>query len=177
MKDKLKNILKTCGWERCIVAVFLVLVMAVGSVSLIVLPKEDFSPDENRMLEEFPTISGESLIDSSFMTGVENFVSDHFMLRRDFIALHTQIMLASGKKDLASNYGTVPAEGGVYFGKNDHIYEVLLPPDRTTVFEDNITSITGFSKKTYGRRRRSPVLCLRLQRPAGSYDRLCDGKE
>lgn len=98
MKDKLKNILKTCGWERCIVAVFLVLVMAVGSVSLIVLPKEDFSPDENRMLEEFPTISGESLIDSSFMTGVENFVSDHFMLRRDFIALHTQIMLASGKK-------------------------------------------------------------------------------
>ena len=145
MKEKLKTILKTCGWERCIVAMFLVLVMAVGAVSLIVLPKEDFSPDENRMLEEFPSISGESLIDGSFMTGVENFISDHFMLRRDFIAMHTQIMLATGKKDLASNYGTVPAEGGVYFGKNDHIYEVLLPPDRTTVFEDNITSITGFS--------------------------------
>lgn len=145
MKEKMKNIIKTCGWERCIVAVFLLLVMAVGAVSLIVLPKEDFSPDENRMLEEFPSLSGEDLINGTFMTGVENFVSDHFMLRRDFIALHTQIMLASGKKDLASNYGKIPAEGGVYFGENGHIYEVLLPPDRTTVFEDNIKAIAGSS--------------------------------
>ena len=145
MKEKLKNILKTCGWERCIVAVFLLLVIAVGSVSLIVMPKEEFSPDENRVLEEFPTLSGENLLDGSFMDNMENYVSDHFPIRRDFIALHTQLMLASGKKDLGSNYGTIPAEGGVYFGKNDHIYEVLLPPDHTTVFEDNINAITGFS--------------------------------
>ena len=74
MKEKLKNILKTCGWERCIVAVFLLLVIAVGSVSLIVMPKQEFSPDENRVLEEFPTLSGENLLDGSFMDNMENYV-------------------------------------------------------------------------------------------------------
>ena len=57
MKDTCKEILKKCGWERCIVAAFLLLVMVAGSVSLLVLPKAERSEDENRVLQSPPEFS------------------------------------------------------------------------------------------------------------------------
>jgi len=150
MKDTCKEILKKCGWERCIVAAFLLLVMVVGSVSLIVLPKAERSEDENRVLQSPPEFSAENLLDGSFMDDTENYVADHFPARREFIALHTQLMLASGKRDVGANYSQVPAEGGVYFGKDGHLYEVLLAPDHTDTFQNNIQALTSFSANAGG---------------------------
>ncbi len=145
MKDKIKQILTECGAERATITLILFLTILVGLIALIFGPKIDFSPDENRVLESTPKISVDALADGSFMDSVENYIGDHFPLRKTFISLNTDVQLALGKRDIGSNYGKIPAEGGIYWGNQGHLYEVLLP-NRTDTFTNNVKAITEFGK-------------------------------
>jgi alginate O-acetyltransferase complex protein AlgJ len=129
------------------VTAILFLTILIGGVYLIFAPKQEFSEDENRMLESTPRISLVAVRDGTFMDSIENYVGDHFMLRKAFISLNTRVQLLMGKRDLGSNYSSTPAEGGVYFGADDHIYEVLLP-DRSGIFRNNIAALNCFADKT-----------------------------
>ena len=130
---KWKSLLQRCGGERVFVAAFLVLALAAGFLGTILLPKQEFSENENRMLETLDAVDFDSLISGSTMDNIENYMCDHFPLRSFFISLNTEVNLAMGKKDSGGNYSARPAEGGVYFGKNGHLYEVLLD-DQTRLF-------------------------------------------
>ena len=138
--------MKRCGPGTVAVTVMLFLTILIGILYLIFAPKQDFSEDENRVLEPFPRITLESVRDGSFMDSIEAFVGDHFMLRKAFVSLNTRAQLLMGKRDLGSDYSTTPAEGGVYFGKDSHIYEVLLP-NRTDTFQRNVAGLKLFSEK------------------------------
>lgn len=129
------------------VTAVLFLTILIGGFYLIFAPKQEFSEDENRMLEPTPKISLAGVRDGTFMDSIENFVGDHFMLRKVFISLNTKVQLLMGKRDLGSNYSSTPAEGGVYFGADHHIYEVLLP-DRSGIFRNNIAALNRFADKT-----------------------------
>ena len=52
--------------------------IAVMMVLFFVLPKQSFSPDEKRVLEENPKFTLDSLADGSYGKSVENYLSDHF---------------------------------------------------------------------------------------------------
>ena len=145
MKEKLKKIIIECGGERVAITLILFVTILVGMLALVFGPKADFSADENRVLESTPKISVDALADGTFMDSVENYVGDHFPLRKMFISLNTEVQLAIGKRDIGSNYGKTPAEGGVYFGSQGHLYEVLLP-NKTDTFTKNVTAITEFGK-------------------------------
>lgn len=142
---KWKSLLQRCGGERVFVAAFLVLALATGFLGTILLPKQEFSENENRMLETLDAVDFDSLISGSTMDNIENYMCDHFPLRSFFISLNTEVNLAMGKKDSGGNYSARPAEGGVYFGKNGHLYEVLLD-DQTGVFEKNCERIAAFGE-------------------------------
>lgn len=114
---------------------------------LVFAPKESFSENENRVLEPLPVPTADTIVDGRFMDSAENYVSDHFPLRNTFVSLNTAEQLLLGKRDLASDYSAAPAEGGVYFGKNDHIYEVLLP-NKTGIFQDNAKALAEFAEKS-----------------------------
>ena len=141
-----KNLLRRCGGERVFVALFLVLAMAAGFLGTILLPKQSFSENENRMLETLDPVDGEAIISGSMMDNVESYMCDHFPLRSFFITLNTELNLAMGKKDSGGNYSNRPAEGGVYFGQNGHLYEVLLD-DQTGVFAKNCQALADFGEK------------------------------
>lgn len=145
MKEKLKNIITECGGARVAIALILFITILVGLIMLIFGSKESFSADENRVLEDTPQISLSALADGTFMDHVEDYVGDHFPLRKTFISLNTEVQLTLGKRDIGSNYGKTPAEGGVYVGSNNHLYEVLLP-DRTGIFSSNVAAVTEFGK-------------------------------
>jgi hypothetical protein len=145
MKDKLKKIIVECGGERVAITLILFVTILVGALALIFGPKADFSADENRVLESTPKISLDAITDGTFMSSVQNYIGDHFPLRKTFISLNTEVQLAMGKRDIGSNYGKTPAEGGVYVGSQGHLYEVLLP-NKTDTFKNNITAITNFGK-------------------------------
>jgi hypothetical protein len=138
---------KKCEIEAVVVTMVLLVTILTGAMYLIFAPKQDFSEDENRVLESAPKVTLASLANGSFMDSIESYVGDHFMFRKASIALNTRIQLMMGKRDLGSNYGQTPAEGGVYFGKDGHLYEVLLP-NHTDTFARNVAAIQLFAKNT-----------------------------
>jgi hypothetical protein len=143
--SKLREDSKTCESGYIAISIMLFLTIITGIFYLLFAPKQSFSEDENRVLESAPSISLSSVQDGSFMDSIESYVGDHFMLRKAFVSLNTQIQLCMGRRDLGGNYSLTPAEGGVYFGKSDHIYEVLLP-NRTDTFHSNITALNTFAE-------------------------------
>ena len=143
----LTNLKEKCNAENAFVTFVLFLTILTGILYLLFAPKIDFSEEENRVLESPPELTAASVADGSFMKSIENYVGDHFMFRRNFVEMNTRVQLLMGKRDLGSNYGRTPAEGGVYFGSDGHLYEVLLP-NHTDIFARNAAAIQTFAKKT-----------------------------
>ena len=94
-------------------------------------PKETYSQEENRSLTSSLQWDLSKISDGSFQNSVNDFVNDQFWGRRQLVELNADEKAALGQKDLSGNYMQRPPEGGVYLGKEGHLYEVLLPPDRT----------------------------------------------
>lgn len=131
--------------EFLVLTVLLFLVFVFGAGWVLFAPKQTFSEDENRALQPAPELSGESLLDGSFMEDAAAFAGDHFPARRELISLYTTAQFASGKRDVGSNYAASPADGGVYFGSNGHLYEVLLP-DKSSTFTQNAQALCNFAE-------------------------------
>ena len=136
-----------CRPENVAVTVLLFVFAVAGAFYLLLGPKSDFSENENRVLEQAPALETSALLDGSYTDSLEAFVNDQFPLRTQFLSLNTSFQIVSGRKDLGSNYSVTPAEGGVYLGKNDHVYEVLLP-NTTDTFKKNIQGLKTFSQET-----------------------------
>lgn len=72
----------------------------LGFTILVFSEKEErISDAENRMLQGFPTLSADTLLDGSFMNDFENFVSDAFPGRDGVITLSNSIMGFFGSVD------------------------------------------------------------------------------
>ena len=141
--EAFKESVKQCKPEYLAVTLLLFVTILAGLAYLAFVPKQTFSEEENRALEEIPQLSLENLADGSFMSSAESYVGDHFMLRQAFISLSTTVNLGLGFRDVGGNYSSVPAEGGVYFGGNGHLYEVLLP-NKDQVFAQNVKGLAAF---------------------------------
>lgn len=75
-------------------ALWWVLLLAVLGFFLLAATDKDSreSDDENRMLAAFPTLSGDSLADASFMNGFEDFLSDAFFGRESVTRFTDRLM-------------------------------------------------------------------------------------
>ena len=138
--------LKDSGFCARFAAALLIFGIAAGAAALIFTPKREFSEQENRALEPPPKLTLDSLRDGSFMKSAESYVGDHFALRTQLVSLNTSFRLLLGRRDFAADYSADPAQGGVYFGRNGHLYEVLLP-DRTGVFRRNAAALGAFAQR------------------------------
>ena len=92
--------------------IFAICILAF-SVLLIVLPKQEFSENENRYLEEFPEFNLDTLLDGSFMTDLEKYVQDHFPFRNSFVNVKSNTELLLGKTE----------NNNVYIGKDGYLLE------------------------------------------------------
>ncbi len=68
--------------------------------------KEEISEMENRTLAKFPKFSISSVMDKSFMDGFEDYLSDHFIGRLNWIELKADLELAMGKQEINGIYVT-----------------------------------------------------------------------
>ena len=102
------------------------LIIPVVSVLIFALPREAFSPEENRMLAELPSVGLGSLLDGSFGDGLSAFCCDRFPLRTQL--LHTDTRLSEGLGRLES--------GGVMRGKNGNLIKRLELYDAETLVEN-----------------------------------------
>ena len=99
-----------------------------------VLPQQTFSELENRVLEVFPKLNIQSVIDRSFMNGFESYVSDHFVGRDMWVSAKGDAEYARGRRE----------NNGVFLCQNALI-EHLDSPDMD-ITEKNIEGILAFQK-------------------------------
>lgn len=99
-------------------------VLLLAGVSII-KPDVRFSEEENRVLAEMPEISRENLVNKSYMTDLEAYTSDQFVLRDFWIKLKVQCDLLLGKREL----------NGVYLGSEGYLMQNPSEPD-----EENVTA-------------------------------------
>lgn len=72
-----------------------------------------FSETENRLLEQKPEFSRESVLDGSFMKKYDKYVTDQFVGRDKWIRVKTRADLALQRQEI----------NGVYLGKDDYLIE------------------------------------------------------
>lgn len=95
-----------------LIAVFLLLSAGAGILTVAVKDKA-FSDNENRTLSQKPIFTLSGLVDGSFMSDFESWLSDQFPLRDEAIALKTDFERLGGKRE----------ENGVYLGENNRLFE------------------------------------------------------
>lgn len=86
-----------------------------------ILPDQDFSPLENRYLARPPKLTLQTLKDGTFMSGAEEYVSDHIVGRDFWVALKAWSERLSGKQE----------NNGVYFGREDTLLNRVDTPSWT----------------------------------------------
>lgn len=99
--------------------------------------KDSFSQVENRNLSKMPEFSVEGVKDRSYMKGLENYLSDHFVLRSQWIGLKSESELAVGKKEIND-----------IFVLNDRLVEKFDTVNETSVKK----SIDAINKFAIGRK-------------------------
>ena len=92
------------GVYRKIVAVFSLLVIFGMAILLPVLPKRNFSENENRMLKDFPEINADNLVSGKLTADIEEYYNDHIPFRDDLVAFKSNYQQAIGYKELGGVY-------------------------------------------------------------------------
>ena len=83
------------------------------AIAGILKPDRGFSERENRVLKQMPEINTEDVLSGSFEKDYEEYLSDQFFLRDEWIALRTMAQRATLHEDVH----------GVYFGKDGYLIE------------------------------------------------------
>ena len=82
--------------DLTVTALFLVLIFGFG-LAFWVVPDTDFSPEENRALQTFPTLSADSWLEGQVSSSLITYYSDQFPLRNAWVSLHALGELAMGR--------------------------------------------------------------------------------
>ena len=93
-----------------VTALFLVLIFGFG-IAFWVVPDTDFSPEENRPLQTFPTVNAESWLDGQVSSRLITYYSDQFPLRNAWVGLHALGELGAGRGE----------SNGVLVGQNGQL--------------------------------------------------------
>jgi len=102
----------------CVITLLSVFLLAAG---LLLLPKKEYSAQENRYLESFPELTLESVTNGSFMKDFETYLSDHFPFRDVFMTIQSKYQRLLGKNQI----------GEIYIGRDGYYIEEYQKPQNT----------------------------------------------
>ena len=111
---------------------FLGVFLAANALS----PDREFSQMENRYLQQLPAPSLKTVLDGSFMSGFETYVTDQFVGRDGWISVKSRTERLLGKRE----------NNGVYFCQGDALITRFDSPDPKRV-ADNLGYVQRFAEK------------------------------
>ena len=117
----------TKGYSRFLTVLFCAFIGGVLLISTL-LPDQDFSPLENRVLQGPPKLTLENLQSGKFMTQAEDYASDHIVGRDFWVALKAWSERLSGKKE----------NNGIYFAADDTLISRVDAPDWDKLHQDMV---------------------------------------
>ncbi|MDO5345182.1 MAG: DHHW family protein [Lachnospiraceae bacterium] len=124
-----------------IVTIFLLLIFGFTAASLL-KPDTEFSENENRSLAQKPALSWDSLLSGAFSQEYEEYLTDQFLLRDQWIGLKTKAERLTFRQEI----------NDVYFAADDYLIEKHTGTFETDRAKANITFLASFfekMKKTY----------------------------
>ncbi|MCL2774490.1 MAG: DHHW family protein [Oscillospiraceae bacterium] len=129
-----------------ILTIATLLIVVFGfAITMFIIPKKTFSDQENRALQQFPSISSspdkfnlDNLVNGNFTAGIAKFYEDQFPLRDTFVGLKGIAEIALQKKE----------NDGVILGKDDYLITKDPYPDFAQV-QKNIDNISTFADTMY----------------------------
>ena len=121
-------------YKKIMIGLFAVFMLAMPVLTLVFLSpeKQPFSENENRLLEAFPEFSLKNYVNEKFMSQFDDWLSDRFILREDWIRIKNKTDQITGKTEI----------NGV-FTENDMMMQVWRGYDEA-VLEKNIKAINKF---------------------------------
>lgn len=126
--------------NKVLTGLFLALVFG-GTAATFLAPKREFSDRENRALQQFPKLSTAAVLDGSFESDYETYLSDQFPARDGWIRIKTEAELATGKDEIKN----------IYFAKDDYLIESHEGSFTTDTAEKNIQYLATFLKSQENR--------------------------
>ncbi len=124
-----KNLNRGMAW--CFAGIVLLLVAAS-----IIQPDRKISDEENRVLTTFPKPSIENIKNKEYMTALEDYSSDQFILRDLWIRLKVRCDLLVGKREF----------NGVYLGKKKYLMQIPVGMDEKNT-KENLEAMNQFRQK------------------------------
>lgn len=116
-----------------LLSLLFIIFISVFGILLIVLPDRDFSDNENRTLQQLPRLSLSKIVDGSYMTEIEDYVTDQFPFRDSWMAANSVVQKSLLKKDI----------NGVYLCDDGYLIEVFDSID-TTLYNRQIQALNRF---------------------------------
>jgi len=107
--------------KKNLLSIFIIIFVLGFSIFFIFNPKQKFSENENRFLQEFPKFSFESLLSGEYINNLENYLTDHFPLRDAFMGIKTKFQLLLNQKLI----------NDVYIGKDEYLFQKYNDPVNT----------------------------------------------
>ncbi|MGN0658534.1 MAG: DHHW family protein [Emergencia sp.] len=121
--------------QDCIIVGIFAVFLAAGLLGGLLTEDRDFSPDENRMLQQLPELSAASVFSGDFSEAFQEYENDQFPMRDGWTAMAASVRLAEGRKDI----------NGVYIGKDGYLIERILPEDVDgDQLQKNLSAIENF---------------------------------
>ena len=74
------------------------------TAATIIKPSDDFSETENRSLAQMPKLTGKNILDGTFESDYESYLTDQFILRDAWIGLNTDVERLAMKKESKDIY-------------------------------------------------------------------------
>ena len=104
-----------------------------------VLPKSDFSEQENRMYATIPRFLFKSFVNGEYLDGVNDYVNDHFAFRDTFLKINSWWEInVLGKKEI----------NDVYVGQDSYLFEKFeFGEEEKTTLNSNTKIISDFAQK------------------------------
>lgn len=119
----------------CLIFLFMIFGISIGSM---LVPEKVFSENENRFLATKPKFTLKALYTGDYTLEYENYITDQFIFRNQWITLKTLTELAIGKKDI----------NGIYFAEDGYFiqrHEVTdVDPEQS---QKNVERLQSFVKK------------------------------
>ena len=113
-------------------------IIVIFGLGIFLLPQNDFSKIEGRMLSRFPEYSAGSLVDGSFFDSIGDFYSDRLPLREYFANLYALCEISLGKQEV--NGAILCSDGAL----------VLRPSDTSEkIFTQNIYSLSRLCESSH----------------------------
>ena len=145
-----------CIFITALFSAFLAVFLVAGAVC----PDQEFSPLENRALQQMPELSAASVLSGQFMSDFETYTTDQFPGRDAWVDLKARTERLMGKQE----------NNGVYFCKDDTLITRFDTPDAAQVAA-NLKYVDQFAAKAG-----VPVLFSLIPGAAEVWaDRLPDG--